>query len=203
MNMVYRKGDIVGYVPLDEPISVPLPQRWFILRTHPGRESKVMKTFRTRNVSACLLLQRSTQEFRRCRAGFEWIERRDVVSPLISGCILIPDFEESWECWKGVEGAIGLLRFGDFTPSLTPKLFQDLRQIEAIANTPKGKRSRRFEVGQLVRVVSGPFRGFSAHVERIDSRTRLSVGVEIFGRITPLELEESGIEAVEAERGLI
>jgi hypothetical protein len=48
--------------------------------------------------------------------------------------------------------------------------------------------------------VKGPFRGFSARVERIDSRIGLSVGTEIFGSITPSEIEESDIEAVEAGR---
>ncbi|MGJ5036580.1 transcription termination/antitermination protein NusG [Bradyrhizobium sp. HKCCYLRH3059] len=202
MNMGYQIGDFAGYVDLAKlhaPEAAPVPQCWYILRTHPNCEAKVMKAFRLRNISAYLPVMTVMKEFQRIRRGFEWIERRNVVSPLILGAVLIPDFEERWECWRGIDGAIGLLRFGEWTPHLTPKLFQDIRNIEDIANTPKSKRQRAFEVGQLVRVLNGPFRGFSARVERIDSRGRLSVGVEIFRRITPLEIEESDIEAVEAE----
>jgi transcriptional antiterminator NusG len=195
MNMEYRKGQIVGYVSI-EPISVPLPRRWYILRAQPSREFKVMNAFKLRNISAYLPLITSMHEFRRYRRGYEWIERRNVTTPLISGCVLLPDFEAGLESWKGVDGAIGLLRFGDFTPSLTPKLFDDIRKIEAIANTPKSKRERYFEIGQLMRVVNGPFRSFCGRVERFDSKGRLSVGVEIFGRITPVELDESDIEPV-------
>jgi transcription termination/antitermination protein NusG len=197
--MEYHKGQIVGYVPIGEPIAVPLPRRWYILRTHPGREFKVMRSFRHRNISAYLPRMTSMHEFRHYRRGYEWIERRNVITPLISGTILIPDFEAKIEIWKGIDGAIGLVRFGDFTPYLTPKLFKDIRNIEDIGNTPKSKRERLFEIGQLTRVVSGPFRSFCGRIERFDSKGRLSVGIEIFGRITPVVLAESEIEAVEAE----
>jgi transcription termination/antitermination protein NusG len=196
MNMEYLKGQIVGYVPVGEALAVPLPQRWYVLRTHPSREFKVMKAFRLRNISAYLPVMTVVQQFRRFKRGYEWIERRNVIVPLISGGILIPDFEEWRESWKGVDGVINILKFGDWTPSLTPKLFDDIRRIEAIANTPKSKRERLFELGQLARVVNGPFRSFCGRVERFDSKTRLSVGVEIFGRITLVELDESDIEAV-------
>jgi transcription termination/antitermination protein NusG len=194
MNMEYRIGQIVDYVPIVEPIAVPLPRRWYILRTHPSREFKVMKAFQLRNISAYLPVLTSMQDIRRHRPGYEWIERRNVTSPLISGCVLIPDFEAARDCWTGINGAIGLLRFGDYTPFLTPKLFDDIRKIETIGNTPKSKRERLFEIGQLTRVVNGPFRSFCGRVERFDSKGRLSVGVEIFGRITPVELNESDIE---------
>jgi transcriptional antiterminator NusG len=196
VSMGYYKGQIVGYVPIGDPIAVPLPQRWYILRTHPNREFKVMKAFKLRNISAYLPRMTSMHEFRHYHRGFEWIERRNVVGPLISGGVLIPDFEAKIEIWKGIDGAIGLLRFGDFTPYLTPKLFKDILNIEHIGNTPKSKRERLFEIGQLTRVMSGPFRGFCGRVERFDSKGRLSVGIEIFRRITPVVLEQSEIEAV-------
>lgn len=200
----YVRGQVVGRVDLAAmfgPGVVPAtPQRWFILRVFPNRETKVMRKFRRRNISAWLPTLTAPQE--RIRFDFrhggrhEWIERRNVTSPMITGAILLPDFEMVLERWKSVEGTIGALRFGEFVPTLTAKLIADLRQIEAIGNTPKSKRDRHFEVGQLVRVVNGPFREFCARVERFDSPGRLSVGVEIFGRITPAEVGEGDIEAV-------
>jgi len=191
--MEYVKGQIVGYVPVGgEPIAVPIPQRWFILNVHPGREFKVMKAFRRHHVSAWLPLITTVQDVTRYRRGFEYVDRRNVISPLISGAIIIPDFENGW---REIDGVIGIYRMGPCTPYLTPKLLNDLRSIEAIGNTPKSKRQRLFEIGQLVRVVNGPFRAFSARIERFDSKGRLSVGVEIFGRITPIELSECDIEA--------
>lgn len=197
---IYTRGEVVGRVDLASivgPSAVPmLPSFWHILLVHPNRETKVMRAFHQRNISAWLPMITTRQELHRYRRGFEWIERRNVTSPLISGAILIPDFESVAGRWRDVDGIIGVYRMGPCTPRLTPQLITDLRNIEAIGNTPKSKRERMFELGQLVRVVNGPFRSFSARVERFDSPGRLSVGVEIFGRITPIEIGEGDIEAV-------
>lgn len=195
---LWKKGEIVEMIDLSQFVAVepPIPQRWFMLQVFANREFKVMKTFRQRKISAWLPMMTASQEITRYRRGYEWIERRNVTSPMVSGIIIIPDFEAETERYRSVDGVIGIYRMDECTPFLTPKLFSDLQNIEAIGNTPKSKRARAFEIGQLVRVVNGPFREFCGRVERFDSKHRLSVGVEIFGRVTPTELSESDIEAV-------
>jgi len=196
---LWKKGEFVGMVDLARisgVLEVPIPARWYILRVHPHREFKVMKTFGQRGISGWVPTLTSTQHVTRYRRGYEWIERRNVISPMISGAVIIPDFEAGREQWRQVDGVIGVYRMAECTPYLTPKLMMDLRNIAAIGNTPKTKRARLFEIGELVRVVNGPLRHFSARVERFNSTRRLSVGVDIFGRITPVELDESDIEAV-------
>jgi transcriptional antiterminator NusG len=205
MNMIakqrqYQRGEIVGSVDLAKlfgPLQVPIsPRCWYILNVHPHREFKVMKTFRQRNISAWLPLNTSRQSVMRYRRGFEYQSMQNVTSPLITGAILIPDFEANGERWKDIDGVIGIYHMDECFPRLLPKDIEDLRHIEAIGNTPKSKRERLFEVGQLVRVVSGPFRSFCGVVERFDSKRRLTVGVEIFSRITPTELSEDEIESI-------
>lgn len=195
----YRFGEHVGFVDLIKirgALEAPIPQRWYILRVHPNREFKVMKTFRQRNISAWLPLMNSQQRVMRGRHGYQYEVVRNVVSPLVSGAILIPDFECDGERWRGIDGVNGIYQMGPCTPFLTPKLIVELRNIEAIGNTPRSKRAHKFAIGALVRVTSGPFAWFCGRVERFDSRGRITVGVEIFGRLTPMELSESQIEAV-------
>lgn len=56
-----------------------------------------------------------------------------------------------------------------------------------------------FAVGDSVRVVDGPFASFRGTVEELDvARSRLKVAAAIFGRETPLWLEEKQVEAAEA-----
>ena len=208
MNMVFRqrqytRGEIVGRVDLARllgPLEVPIhPVRWSVLRVFPNRELKVMKEFRRRNISAWFPVMTSPRELTRYHNGRRYIERRNVTGPMISGCVLLPDFEMRLGRWAAVDGTIGELRFGEFDVVLNACDVLSLRRIEAIGNTPKSKRERYFAIGQLVRVVDGPFKSFCGRVERFDSPGRLSVGVEIFGRITPAEFGEGDIEAVQAE----
>jgi transcriptional antiterminator NusG len=197
MNALLNIGDFVGFIDMPcEPVAAPLPKRWYIRRTAPNREFKVIKRCGQLGLSAYLPTLTSRREYRRYKAGYEWIERKNAVSPLITGAILVPDFDVDAPAWKGVDGIMGVLRFGDFVPTLTPKLLIDIRRIQAIGNTPKSKRPHYFAIGQLVRVLSGPFRDFSARVERFDGMGRISVGIEIFSRITPAQFDEGEIEAV-------
>jgi len=84
---------------------------------------------------------------------------------------------------------------GPCFPYLTPKLAADLRYIEAIAKRPRASArvysssasSCAWSMGRSDRSVVA-----SRDLTQIG---RLSVGVEIFGRITPIELSESDIEA--------
>ena len=208
MNMVWRqqryvRGEIVGRVDMGKlfgPLEVPIaPLHWYALRVFPNRELKVLREFRRRNISAWLPMLTTPQQLTRYHRGRVHIERRNVTGPMITGAVLLPDFEMRLERWKEVEGTVGVLRIGEFEVRLRPRDVLDLRRIEAIGNVPKSKRDRYFKLGQLVRVVDGPFRGFCGRVERFDSPGRLSVGVEIFGRITPAEFGEGDIEADTAE----
>ncbi|MCM1355810.1 MAG: transcription termination/antitermination protein NusG [Staphylococcus sp.] len=52
-----------------------------------------------------------------------------------------------------------------------------------------------YMVGETVKVTFGPFNGFSGTIEEVNrERKKLKVMVKIFGRKTPLELENSQVE---------
>ncbi len=68
-----------------------------------------------------------------------------------------------------------------------------LQRIQDGIEKPRPKIS--FEVGEVVRVIDGPFTDFNGVVEEINyEKNRLHVAVQILGRPTPVELEFGQVE---------
>lgn len=51
----------------------------------------------------------------------------------------------------------------------------------------------QYKVGELIKVIDGPFKSFEGSISAINGE-KVSVGVKIFGRFTPLELTINQIE---------
>ena len=74
------------------------------------------------------------------------------------------------------------------TPITDKEADSILNRIQEGSEKPRPKTL--FEVGEVVRVIDGPFSDFNGAVEEVNyDKSKLRVSVSIFGRSTPVELE--------------
>ena len=57
------------------------------------------------------------------------------------------------------------------------------------------RKDQRVRQGQIVRVVDGPFSGYRGEVKKVEGQTA-NVAVQVFGRVTPVDLAIGQIELV-------
>lgn len=70
-----------------------------------------------------------------------------------------------------------------------------LNSKDEAAARPKQEIRVDYDIGDQVKLLEGPFASFSGMVEELDfDRGRVKVGVSIFGRATPVELEFDQVE---------
>jgi transcriptional antiterminator NusG len=88
---------------------------------------------------------------------------------------------------------------GASSTSKKPRPVPDKEVARIIGSQEEGAVSKRptisFEIGEMIKVVDGPFQSFSGSVESVDEgASRLKVLINIFGQGTPVELDYSQVE---------
>ena len=107
---------------------------------------------------------------------------------------LIEELQHDIRTTPGVMGFVGS------TSSSKPIPLSE-SEVDNIFHRPQGKEAQKpvpavsFLTGDKVKVVDGPFTGFSGEVEEINmERHKLKIMISIFGRSTPIELEFLQVE---------
>lgn len=103
--------------------------------------------------------------------------------------------DETWHLVKSVPKVMGFIGgTSDHPAPISNKEVDEiLDRVRAGVDKPKPKIV--YEVGEVVRVIDGPFADFNGVVEEVNyEKNRLRVAVLIFGRSTPVELEFGQVE---------
>ena len=81
------------------------------------------------------------------------------------------------------------------TPLTQAEVDQIISNIEVATEKPKPKFT--YQMGEVVRIKSGPFASFTGKVEEVnEDKSMLKVSITIFGRSTPYELSFLEVEKV-------
>jgi len=103
--------------------------------------------------------------------------------------------DASWHLVKETPKVLGFIGGTKERPAPITQKEADaiLQRVQDGENAPKPKIL--FDIGELVRVVDGPFADFNGEVEDINyEKSKIRVAVSIFGRSTPVELNFGQVE---------
>ncbi len=170
---------------------------WYVIHVYSGFENKVAQSIREQAEQKGLgedfeEILVPTEEVVRMQRGTKVSTDRK----FFPGYVLIKmDLsDQSWHLVKDTPKVTGFLGGGGKpSPISDGEAQRILHQVKEGVDRPKP--SITFDIGEQVRVSDGPFTSFNGTVEDIDEeKARLKVGVSIFGRSTPVELEYAQVE---------
>ena len=167
--------------------------RWYVVHAYSNYENKVKTALEERINREGLeeyfgKILVPTEEVVEMRMG----QQRKSERKFYPGYVLVQmDLtDETWHMVRHTPRVLGFIGGTSDRPAPISEKEADaiLNRVEEGVNKPKPKVL--FEVGEVVRVVDGPFNDFNGVVEEVNyEKSKLSVSVQIFGRATPVELE--------------
>jgi transcriptional antiterminator NusG len=174
-----------------------MAHRWYVIHVYSGFERKVAQSIQEQTVQKGLQdeiaeVMVPTEEVVEMRRGSKVSTERK----FFPGYVLVKMnmTDETWHLVKDTAKVTGFLGSrGKPSPISNAEAERLLHQIKEGVERPKP--SVTFEIGEQVRVSDGPFASFNGNVEEVDEeKARLKVSVSIFGRATPVELEDTQVE---------
>ncbi len=172
--------------------------RWYVIHAYSGYEKYVVRSLKERLSRSGLEssfgeILVPTEEVIEMRSG----QKRKSERKFFPGYVLVQMEmnDETWHLVRDIPRVMGFVGgTGDRPAPITEKEANNiLQRVQDSVEQPKPKVL--FEVGEVVRVLEGPFADFNGVVEEVNyEKNKLRVAVSIFGRSTPVELEFGQVE---------
>jgi transcription termination/antitermination protein NusG len=171
--------------------------RWYVVHTYAGYENKVKSNLASR-VRSMAVEDRIFEVVIPMEDVIEFKNGRKVVvqKKVFPGYLLVRMGldDDAWYVVRNTPGVTGFVGSGAKPTPLSRREVEDILgtgvKEEGVPIEKKVRPRLEYEVGEQVRVVTGPFADFNGVISEIDvDRSKLKVLVNIFGRETPVELE--------------
>ena len=173
-------------------------KRWYIVHTYSGHEQKAKQ-----GLLEAARLKGKEDLFDEILIPEEQVvevvkgEKRTSKRKFFPGYILVRMVlnDETWHIVRGTPRITGFVGGGGNrpTPISDDEVARMTAQIKEGAVKPKPKI--KFEEGENVRVISGPFANFQGFVDEVrPDKEKVRVMVQVFGRATPVELDYTQLE---------
>lgn len=176
-----------------------MAKKWYVLHTYSGYENRVKDNLITRFETMGLertdyKVEIPTEKVTEIKEGGKRVEAEHKVFP---GYVLVR-MELDDSLWATVRNTPGVTGFVGTQGNPSPLTREEYNKImkRSSRDVPK-KTSSSIEVGQSVKVVSGPLSDFDGVVSEVAPEAgKVKVLVSIFGRETPVELSFDQVSAI-------
>ena len=175
--------------------------RWYIIHAYSGFENKVRDSIIAEaerlglsdGVEAVEVPTETVTEVKRGKKV--QVERKFMPGYVLAKLNLTDDV---YHLVKNTPKVTGFLGSGNKPQPISER--EAARYFGGVAEAkaaPKTQVSVDYDIGDQVKVLDGPFASFNGVVEEIDfDKNKVKVGVSIFGRATPVELDFEQVELV-------
>ncbi|HFL8819551.1 MAG TPA: transcription termination/antitermination protein NusG [Candidatus Azoamicus sp. OHIO2] len=173
-------------------------KRWYVIHVMSSKEDEITKKIKKKiseqhisNLFGNILVP--FEEFIEIKSGKKEKGKRN----FFPGYIFI-EMSMNYRTWflvKHTDQVIGFVGSNVGTPIAVSN--EEVEMIIEKMNQSfyKPKHKKSFNLGEMIRVIDGPFSEFNGTVEEIYySKNKLCVGVLIFGRSTPIDLNFNQVE---------
>ncbi|RMG60126.1 MAG: transcription termination/antitermination protein NusG [Deltaproteobacteria bacterium] len=173
-----------------------MAKRWYVVQTYSGFERRVEQALRNRikaegmeDYFGDILIP--SEKIVEAKKG----KKKEMERSFFPGYLLV-EMEMNDKTWHLVRKTPKVTGFvGGRYPNPIPE--EEVEEIKRLVAEGKLKPKPRItiSIGEVVRVIDGPFASFQGTVEEInEEKGKVIVSVSIFGRPTPVELDFSQIE---------
>lgn len=172
-------------------------RQWYAIHTYSGYEEKVADNIRQRinavdmadKIFDCMVPKEKQIEIKNGK-------RKVVEKKIFQGYALVEMklTDETWYIIRNTPGVTGFVGSGT-TP--TPVSDSEITKIKRRMGVEDPKHHIDFNIGEVISIIDGPFKGFDGAISEIDNQKgKVKVLVSMFGRDTSVELDALQVNKV-------
>jgi transcription elongation factor/antiterminator RfaH len=163
------------------------PAEWYAIYTKHHHEKRIAQLLASKGVRVFLPLYAELHQ---------WSDRRRWVKlPLFPGYVFV---ETNLEDRRRILATPGVFRFVSFGPHPEPVPRQEIEDLQRVCENRQLEPCPFFQVGDRVRVRSGPFAGVEGILVRQKGQTRLVLRVDLLQKAAWFEIDAAQTERVGA-----
>jgi transcriptional antiterminator NusG len=172
-------------------------RQWYAIHTYSGYEEKVAESIRQR-INAVDMADKIFDVMvpKEKQIEIKNGKRKVVEKRIFQGYALV-EMKLTDETWYIIRNTPGVTGFVGTGTEPTPVSESEITKIKRRMGVEEPKHHIDFEIGEVVNIIDGPFKGFDGSIAEIDTQKgKVKVMVSMFGRDTSVELDALQVRKV-------